>query len=208
MFQPLLDLIERFINVMERIADALELSAKNSYYKEDIALKEKEAREQKRISEEARRKEILDELISLKIPYASEMSTEQLEKRLNEFREKALEKLKAAESTDLPGVGTAPEPKKAKAPAKPKVEPQTTPAVDSSAVDSSAVEVPAVEVPAVSDEELRAFCVEICQKMGDPWLVNFFAEYAKKNKFAYTRISQLVGIERNQFMSVASASCK
>jgi outer membrane biosynthesis protein TonB len=206
MFQPLLDLIERFINVMERIADALELSAKNTYYKEDISIKEKEARELKKKEEEAKRKQVLDELMILKIPYAPEMSTEQLEKRLNDHRDAAIEKIKAAEKA-LETPAKPEEPKKAKAPAKPKAEPKV-PAAPVAPVVEEVKEEPKTEEAGVDDESLRAFCVSVCQRKGDPWLVNFFSDYAKKNKMAYTRISQLIGSERTAFMNAASDACK
>ena len=181
MFQPLLDLIERFVLVMERIADALELSAKNSYYKEDIALKEKEVREQKKKEEEAKRKAILDELISLKIPYSPEMSTEQLEKRLNENRERALAKLNAP--VDIPGVGTCPEPAKQEpakteeAPAKPKATKSKAKKEAAKPEPEETEEAPVNPPATVSDEELRAFCADICQDKGDAALVNFFDSY-------------------------------
>ena len=200
MFQPLLDLIERFVVVMERIADALELCAKNDYYKSDIALKEKELKAAKAKEEEARRQTILNELAALKIPYAAEMSTDQLEKRLDECREKAEAKLKAEAEAKLRAEAEAKEEPKAepkkKAPAKPKAEPKAEPKVEPKAEPK--------ETAAVSDEELRSFCVAVCQERGDPWLSDFFYTWAKEKGMKHTRISHLQGAERKAFMDAAS----
>ena len=200
MFQPLLDLIERFIVVMERIADALELCAKNDYYKSDIALKEKELKAAKAKEEEARRQTVLNELAALKIPYAAEMSTDQLEKRLHECRERAEAKLRAeAEAKEEPKAEAKVEPKeepkakpKKKASAKPKAEPKPEPKPEPK------------ETAAVSDEELRSFCVAVCQDKGDAWLSDFFYTWAKENGMKHTRISHLQGAERKAFMDAAS----
>ena len=246
MFQPLLDLIERFIVVMERIADALELCAKNDYYKSDIALREKELKAAKAKEEEARRQAILNELAALKIPYAAEMSTDQLQKRLDECREKAEAKLKA-EAEEEPKVEPKAEPKvepkaepkkkaaakpkaepkvepkaepkvepkaepkkkaaaKPKAKPEPKVEPKAEPKVEPKAEPKVEPKAETKETAAVSDEELRSFCVAVCQEKGDAWLVDFFNKYAKTNSMKYTRISQLQGAERKAFMDAASAA--
>ena len=200
MFQPLLDLIERFIVVMERIADALELCAKNDYYKADIALKEKELKAAKAKEEEARRQTILNELAALKIPYAAEMSTDQLQKRLDDCREKAEAKLKA-EAEAEPKAEPKVEPK-----AEPKVEPKAEPKVEPKAEPKVEPKAETKETAAVSDEELRTFCVAVCQEKGDAWLVDFFNKYAKENNMKYTRISQLQGAERKEFINAASAA--
>lgn len=199
MFQPLLDLIQNFIDQVSRIADALELIAKSTYYKEDVSIKEKELKRQQREEAEAQRKETLDELAALKIPYSAEMSNEQLAKRLNDNREKAIEKLKA-EAAPKEETKPAPEPEKKAAPKK------ATPKKADEPKAPVAEETKEDEAVAMGDEELRAACKEICQVKGDAWLIKFFEGY--KFESPTNKISGITQAERRPFITAAAKASK
>ena len=186
MFQPLLDLIQSFITEISRIADALELIAKSTYYKEDVAIREKEVREAKKKEEELRRKGILEQLIARKIPYSAEMSTDQLEKRLEHKAE--------PEAKEEPEVKEEP---KAKSKSKNKTKAKEEPEV------KAEPEVKEEPKATISDEQMREACVELCNQKSSPWLVDFFTNYTFKTPAV--RISAIAQGERQKFLDDAKA---
>lgn len=183
-----IDLGDKFIGQTIRIADALEVIAKE-LYKNNLPIEPVDHVAKKK-AEEAEREIIIAELEELKIPYAKEMSTDSLRTRLSENRERALQKLADAKAPAKPA--EPPKTEKPKEEPKPKVEkPKAEP------------KPPQKETAEIDDAALKIILTDAQAELGGPAVVEFFQGY--KFSAPMAKVTAIPMDERPAFVNALKA---